>query len=89
MEITESVGKFLARCDAPDDEWLWCFYCERFFQARHLKVDFQSNREGCAFCNCAGFDVAIFAWDAFASNEDWPKSEAELHHGLCHRDAAL
>jgi len=61
------------------DTWLCCCYCERFFQARHLRRDFLGNRQGCAFCSCAGFNVAIHLWNAFGG-DGWP-TEAELYHG--------
>jgi hypothetical protein len=74
----------LARSENPGEQWLCCIFCERFFQARHLRIDFQNNREGCAFCNCAGFHCAIFPWDAFKEDDDpdWPRSVAELRYGL-------
>ena len=84
FEITESLHDTLAKCETPQDLWLWCIYCERFFQARHLKIDYLGNREGCAFCTCAGFDCAIFKWDTFREPHDssWPVSESVLSHGL-------
>jgi len=84
MQITESLHVTLANSARPDDLWLWCIYCERFFQARHVRVDYLGNRQGCAFCECAGFDVALFLWDTFREPDDpdWPASEAHLRHGL-------
>lgn len=70
--------------EAGDDAgeiWLWCLYCNRFFQAMHLRIDYLGNRQGCAFCACAGFDVAIHPWDAFAT-DGWPKDASELRHGM-------
>ena len=67
----------------PEDEWLWCMYCGRFFQARHLRTDYAGNCESCSFCRGAGFDVAIFAWDVFADRHPkWPQSTSALEHGL-------
>jgi hypothetical protein len=82
--IMEPLEEFLARSETPGDEWLWCIYCERFFQAMHLRVDFLGNRQGCAFCECAGFDCAIFRWDTFREHDDptWPSSPKELRYGL-------
>ena len=82
--LVEPLHQFLGRSAAPGEEWLWCIYCEQFFQAKHLRIDFQGNRQGCAFCECAGFDCAIFRWDTFREANDpaWPRSVGELHHGL-------
>ena len=84
MVITESLHETLAKSAKPHAVWLWCIFCERFFQARYLRIDFQDNREGCAFCDCAGFDCAIFKWDTFRESGDpyWPTSESDLRHGL-------
>lgn len=71
--------------------WLWCLHCERFFQVKHLKVDFLGNRQGCPFpdCGAAGFDVDIYAWDDWAKSEPtWPKSEKALRYGTRSNAAA-
>jgi hypothetical protein len=83
--ICQPLRDHLQNSSAPDDEWLWCIYCERFFQARHLRIDDQGNRQGCAFCSSAGFDCAIHRWDTFrdeSGGEVWPSSVGELSHGL-------
>ena len=84
IRLLEPLWEVLARSENPGEHWLWCIFCEHFFQAKHLRIDFQGNREGCAFCNCAGFHCAIFPWDAFKEDDDpaWPRSVAELSHGL-------
>ena len=84
MVVVEPLHRILERSPAPDEEWLWCIFCERFFQAAHLRLDYLGNRQGCAFCECAGFDCAIFKWDTFREEDDvhWPATVAELHHGL-------
>jgi len=83
MEVIDSVHVTLANSDHPQDEWLWCIFCERFFQARDLRVDYLGNRQGCAFCGCAGFDCAIFRWDTFRDDDpEWPATTAGLHRGL-------
>lgn len=84
MRLLEPLWDVLARSENPGEHWLWCIYCERFFQSKHLRIDFQGNRQGCAFCNCAGFHCAIFPWDAFKEDDDpaWPRSVDELRHGL-------
>jgi len=50
--------------------WLFCLYCERYFQAFELREDYLGSRQGCAFCGAAGFDVAIFAWDVWHEEGD-------------------
>jgi hypothetical protein len=70
---------------APE-AWLWCLSCERFFQAKDLRIDFMGNRQGCAFedCGAAGWKMKIFPWDEWNSDGDlahWPKSDAELKKG--------
>ena len=83
VNIVDSVAVVIDRSDKPDDVWLWCIFCERFFQAKYLRIDYQGNRQGCAFCGCAGFDCAIFKWDTFSEGDpDLPRSESELRHGL-------
>jgi hypothetical protein len=84
MRLLEPLADLLARSENPGEKWLWCIYCERFFQAKHLRVDFLGNRQGCAFCECAGFECAIFQWDTFKEDDDpvWPRSVDELRHGL-------
>ena len=84
IEIVESVHRLLERSVSPDEEWLWCIFCEKFFQAKYLRIDYVGNRQGCAFCECAGFDCAIFKWDTFREEGDpcWPSSEEQLHHGI-------
>lgn len=85
MEIVDSLHLVLQRSSAPEEEWLWCIFCERFFQAKHLRIDYLGNRQGCTFCECAGFDCAIFKWDTFRESENpaWPASAADLKHGMC------
>jgi hypothetical protein len=67
----------------PDD-WYWCLHCNRFFQARSLRIDFQGHREQCAFCGAAGLGVDIWPWDAWRS-ASWPSDTSELHHGMLRR----
>ena len=78
----KSVSEILAESSTPEDEWLWCIYCTRVFQAHHLSYDYLGNKQGCAFCECAGLDVAIFIWDHFSDGDPlWPTSSDELTHG--------
>ena len=83
--LVEDLRKVLARSPHPEEEWLWCLECTRFFQAKHLQIDSSSSREGCPFCGAAGFNVDIYKWDALRHDEPgerWPKSESELSHGM-------
>lgn len=76
-QVLEEAG-----ANAPE-LWLWCLYCSRFFQAKHLRVDALGKRQGCAFCRCAGFNVAIHLWNTFGGGSPrWPKRVEELSHGL-------
>ena len=83
LAIIESLHHVLDKSSNPDDEWLWCIFCKRFFQAKHLRIDYLGQQEGCAFCECAGFDCAIFKWDTFQEDDPrWPATVVELSHGL-------
>ena len=84
MVVVDSLHTVLAESPRPGEVWLWCIFCERFFQAKYVRIDYLRNRQGCAFCDCAGFDCALFKWDTFLVEEDpgWPKSESELSHGM-------
>jgi hypothetical protein len=84
LRIREPLHRILESSSNPEEEWLWCIFCERFFKAKHLRIDYLGNRQGCAFCGCAGFDCAIFTWDTFQEDDDpaWPATVAELSHGL-------
>jgi hypothetical protein len=84
IEFVESLHEVIRLSPNPEEEWLWCIVCERFFQARYLRIDYLGNRQGCAYCDCAGFDCAIFSWDIFKEDDDptWPDSPAMLRNGL-------
>jgi hypothetical protein len=70
----------------PDDCWLWCLHCERFFRAHSLCVGNLGERDACPFADCAGVGLGfvIFIWDDFREPSDprWPRSTAELEHGM-------
>ena len=77
------VAQLIRRAEQPDEVWLWCLHCERFFQAKHLEIDFLGNRGQCPFCNAAGLSVDIHHWDSFGvNNPRWPTSIAELRYGM-------
>jgi hypothetical protein len=82
IQMIDPVRVVLENSVAEEEEWLWCIFCERFFQARHLRIDYQGNRQGCAFCRCAGFDCAIFHCTTWKDDPIWPKSVSDLRHGL-------
>jgi hypothetical protein len=70
--------------DQAGEQWLWCLHCERFFQAKHLKLDFLGNYGQCPFddCGAAGLDIDIFSWDECRDDPEWPTSVEELSHGM-------
>lgn len=86
VEAHASALATLARAGEQAGEvWLWCLHCERFFQAKDLKLDFLDNWQRCPFddCGAAGLDVDILVWDAYrAEDPRWPRSEQELRFGL-------
>jgi len=64
------------------DDWLYCFTCGRFFQAKDLKLDSIGKRQRCAFenCNSYGFGSSIYLWNSIRSqrsyfDKHWPKSK--------------
>jgi len=75
----------------PDD-WLWCQKCERFFQAKDLRVNEQGDADRCPFKDCGGDGVGsdIYRWDSWAKAnpedcEHWPKTTRKLSKGMkCH-----
>lgn len=77
------LEKLIERAEQPDEVWLWCLHCDRFFQVKHLMVDFLGNRQGCPFCGAAGLSVDIHHWDSFGrDNPRWPSSIDELRYGM-------
>ena len=73
----------IAEAEEPEDVWLWCMHCYRFFQVKHLVIDYLGNRQGCPLCGAAGLSVDIFLWNTEAINDPgWPKSIEELHFGM-------
>ncbi len=89
--IFEPVVKTLQHHAAPEEAWLWCALCRRFFQRKHAAVNCFGSREACPFDDCSGqmFDLDILVWNACRRDDDprWPTSEAELAHGLRSPDA--
>lgn len=72
----------------PDDAWLWCLHCERFFQAREYAVKLGKGFGGrCPFCGAAGIGLDVYFWDDWPKQHEemwgfWPKSVAEISYGM-------
>jgi hypothetical protein len=71
------------RMQQEPETWLWCLHCRRFFQAKHLVIDFLGNRQQCPFeeCGAAGLGVDIYRWDDWAER-GWPATHQQLHFGM-------
>ena len=71
------------RLEHEPETWLWCLHCRRFFQAKHLKIDFLGNRQRCPFDDCcaAGLSIDIYRWDDWAVG-GWPTSHRQLRYGM-------
>jgi len=73
----------IAEAEEPDNVWLWCLHCERFFQVKHLVIDHIGNRQGCPLCGAAGLSIDIYLWNTEAINDPrWPTSIEALHYGM-------
>lgn len=69
----------------PSDHWLNCVECRRFFHLSAVVEDVAGTPR-CPFPGCcgSGYDFDLVVWDAFREETDprWPRSTAELYHGL-------
>jgi len=66
----------------PDDSWLWCLHCERFFQAKDYAQKLGAGFGGkCPFCGASGLGIDIYPWCQCEEFDHWPKSESELSYG--------
>jgi len=85
LTIREPLVRTLDRAEKPEECWLMCLHCNRFFQVKHLQVDFLGNRQQCPFLDCgaAGFDVDIHLWDTWRQKgrPGWP-TEDQLVFGM-------
>ncbi len=76
----------------PEDRWLWCFLCERFFLLTTALAAGGGTLHRCPFSDCTahGLDFELFAWDRARVPEDsrWPASDAELYCGMRSPDYA-
>ena len=83
LDIALPVLDRLASC-APEQQWLWCAECQRFFHYRQVVYDRGDVR--CPFDDCrgTGFDFDLLFWDCKREPEDarWPSCTTDLHHGL-------
>ncbi len=81
----EPLDNVIARAPHPQETWLWCLHCERFFQVKDLVFD-GWRFERCPFedCGAIGLDFDIFLWNDFRAPGagGWPTSEAELRFGM-------
>ena len=76
----------------PEDRWLWCFLCERFFPLSTALEAGGGTLHRCPFSDCTGhgLDFELFSWDSCRVPEDsrWPASDAELYCGMRSPDYA-
>ena len=76
----------------PEDRWLWCFLCERFFPLSTALEAGGGTLHRCPFSDCTGhgLDFELFSWDSCRVPEDsrWPASDAELYCGMRSPDHA-
>lgn len=84
--IIEDPRARLSRQANPDDCWLWCDNCQRFFQYRSALPSGVYPRDACPFDDCYGVGVGfnLFIWDDMREPEDarWPSSVDQLEHGM-------
>ena len=73
--IEEPLSRRLARCESVEEQWLWCYMCQRFF---HLSCADRSSFGGTAGCPFCGYPASF--WDVHREPEDprWPASTRAL-----------
>jgi hypothetical protein len=85
MHILRPIAERLAEASQPEDCWLWCLECSRFFQVKHTDPANRGDRIACPFPGCGAqfYGVDTFFWDdwADASKPRWPRSESEIWYG--------
>lgn len=80
--ILRQLKEVLAMAERPEELWLWCLHCDRFFQVKDLQEDHFDSREKCPLCGAAGFDVDIYLWNTHANGHpDWPQQMEDLRFG--------
>jgi len=86
MIVIEDVRARLEQHANPDDCWLYCDECCRFFQFRAVLDKQSPGGERCPFADCNGCGIGfnLFMWDDLRESDDprWPTSTDELTHGL-------
>ena len=84
MRIIDCPQTKLKNAESPEECWLRCDECSRFFQYKSMtKAD--RGCDLCPFAGCHGFlGLHVFFWDDMREEQDprWPSSTDELHHGL-------
>lgn len=86
MIVIEDARSRIERHPNPDDAWLWCMLCRRFFQYKNALPSGQYPHDACPFRDCQGYGLGcdLLWWDDTREPDDprWPKSTDELEHGL-------
>jgi hypothetical protein len=84
--VIEDPRARIRRHPNPDQCWLLCDECRRFFQYKSALPSGSYPHDACPFPDCHGYGIGhlIFFWDDLREPEDprWPSSEEELHHGM-------
>ncbi|MBL4636665.1 MAG: hypothetical protein JKY56_22635 [Kofleriaceae bacterium] len=76
----------LKNAESPEECWLWCEECRRFFQYKSMSEVNGSSDDRCPFASCRGNHLGgqLFFWDDMREDLDtrWPSCTDDLHHGL-------
>lgn len=85
MRIIKDPRSRIEGCANPDDCWLLCDECRRFFQYANAKPSPFYPQDACPFSDCDGLGIGfrIYLWDDLREPGDarWPSSTTELDHG--------
>ncbi len=86
MTIIEDPRARIRRHPNPDECWLLCDECRRFFQYKSALPSGAYPHDDCPFSDCHGYGIGyqIYFWDDFREPDDprWPSTVEELHHGM-------
>lgn len=86
MIAIEDTRARLERHPDPDDCWLWCDLCNRFFQYKSAGPSALYPQDACPFDDCYGHGVGfhLLLWDDAREPDDprWPSRTGELSHGM-------
>lgn len=84
--IIEDPRARIQRIEHPDDVWLLCDVCRRFFQYGNALPTSHYRRDACPFDDCHGVGLGfqLFWWDDMREPDDprWPSSVDQLAHGM-------